>query len=410
MSADSQSLDDTSPSTQAGDVDAKLDAVVKHVNAGLLSTMNAQWEDAHDELDKVKPLLADLPEEGAAFLGKFHQILQDVISGLQMSVEATDEDALKAALKHLTDARQQLRDLGEAYAEYSSTASYQQMRLGLEMHIASVARNLAVRLGDEQQAARLSAQQQKTQDEIFALLPPDDPMRNLIQCLRLWNRATPLLDESSKALAVLDLDGHLRYVQEANDLFQQAHEQLEKVPKDLVLFAVIEKIGRALTQVIAAQKTYAHVLHTAVTGDVVKGDLDRLNEADRQLVEANRVLAEVGGVYGTAVVNQKVFADSIAIQRQRTQNLRYLCERSLSPRVISRGASPRLMVYFVGTFLVLLFALRVSGLISQLDLPAIGLLVLMSFIACLVSVFGFEALRFVPLFETFKGFGAGKGA
>jgi uncharacterized membrane protein len=57
--------------------------------------------------------------------------------------------------------------------------------------------------------------------------------------------------------------------------------------------------------------------------------------------------------------------------------------------------------YFLGTFLILLIALPISGLVTELQSNDMGLLLIVALVVSLIGAFGFEAVRFVPLFKEF---------
>lgn len=65
----------------------------------------------------------------------------------------------------------------------------------------------------------------------------------------------------------------------------------------------------------------------------------------------------------TVIIGDVNRIDVIARQlSQLTHNFRTLCERSLSPKQITRTTAPKVIFYFLGTFLVLLFGYRSAAL------------------------------------------------
>ena len=263
----------------------------------------------------------------------------------------------------------------------------------------------------------------KLVEEAIQISGDDQSLGYSMRGLKIWMQAIPIIQASSQASVRLNLEDQKRYIQDARQLLKQAEEVLDKVQADDVLFDAPRKFARGTALLLAAQEAYASVLYSAITGDVTRQDIELLRAADKQLLDAGQRMIEASPVLGAALLNTGALKASIDVQREITRNLRILCERSLSPKEISRSASPRLAVYFLGTFLVLLFASKVSGLIAQLDAPALGFLILMSFIASLVGTFGFEALRcpyptlhrrvggppgVVPLLDSLKGIFAPK--
>ena len=116
-------------------------------------------------------------------------------------------------------------------------------------------------------------------------------------------------------------------------------------------------------------------------------------------MEITKATSAAPGVFGS--IDMQPYANMLAML---IRNLRALAERSLSPKEISRSASPRALIYFLGAFVVLLLALPMSGLVQKIDFTGVIFLLVISAIISLISAFGFESLRFVPWFDTLARF------
>ena len=391
------STDDQTPSAegppQADPLDAVYDQLTTQFDAGLQNVLNTQWDDAVYHFDKVGGLLPQLPDDQHESFAKLLAVMRKMASGTRQSMEAHDESDLEAALGLLSESRQTLLDLGESQTDFAKSPNYRQTLNGLDMQIVGITLNLATRSGRIDEAATLAAQRDKLVEEAIQISGDDQSLGYSMRGLKIWMQAIPIIQASSQASVRLNLEDQKRYIQDARQLLKQAEEVLDKVQADDVLFDAPRKFARGTALLLAAQEAYASVLYSAITGDVTRQDIELLRAADKQLLDAGQRMIAASPVLGAALLNTGALKASIDVQREITRNLRILCERSLSPKEISRSASPRLAVYFLGTFLVLLFASKVSGLIAQLDAPALGFLILMSFIASLVGTFGFEALR-----------------
>ena len=64
-----------------------------------------------------------------------------------------------------------------------------------------------------------------------------------------------------------------------------------------------------------------------------------------------------------------------------------------------RTAAPMAVIYFIGTFLILYLALPISGLVSDLDMSALGLLLIISLFVSVIGAFGLQVTRLVALFD-----------
>ncbi len=387
------------PSDSAADA-TLADEVAKHLDAAVPNIYNLHWDEAYYHLDKMQTLAAKLGGEAGAFFEKLEGMMRLMAQGLKLGVVAKQQSDFANALVPLHQARDILHEIPDIFPEFTKEDGYAQMRTGLEMQIVSLQLRIASQLGDAQQVQTLSAQRDALMNEMLTALGADDPMRFYLQGVQVWNRALPIISDTTNALVRLDLESAKRSFTDANTLLTEADQLFAKTNPDTVLLQGPKNLLHALALVFGARERHVNTLFTAITGDVTKSDIEQLQQADSQLAEGARLLSQPGALaIGMTPDGLADLLRSFTLQREVTRNLRLLCERSLTPKEISRSASPRILIYFIGTFVVILLALRWTALINALDVPAIGFLVLMSFVSSLVGTFGFEALRFLPLFE-----------
>lgn len=195
---------------------------------------------------------------------------------------------------------------------------------------------------------------------MVASFEPDDPIRHYFAALKHYQEAVLRFSRGMQALLEMNLDLAQQYLEESSQDFAVMRDHLNEAKLDALMFKAMKNAMEGFGLLVGGQDIYVRALRTVIIGDV-----NRIDVIARQL-------------------------------SQLTHNFRTLCERSLSPKQIRRTTAPKVIFYFLGTFLILLFGLPISGLVGELQSKDIGLLLIVS---VLVSVIGAFGLRPSDLFH-----------
>jgi hypothetical protein len=203
-----------------------------------------------------------------------------------------------------------------------------------------------------------------------------------------------------QCLLEMDLDLAQQYLEESSKTVSAMHDHFSKANIAAVLPEAGKRAAEGLGLLISGQEAYVRTLRTAILGDVSRSDVEALKKAGRSFRDGadliSKAVTAAPAVFGGADLRP------VAIQAgQLTRNLRTLCEQSISPKEITVTTAPKVVFYFVGTFVVLLIGLPVSGLVAKLQSSDLGLLLIVSLFVSVIGAFGFEAIRLIPLFEVF---------
>ncbi len=389
-------------SSVAPDSEKTVEGFYDHFSQAFVSAGDFKFEDAQFHLDRMKTLASHLTEPERPLATDFLTLAGEYIMGNQgLSIAKTSEDR-QAALAHLSKAKNTLRNLRASKA-FENNAGFMQMALGLDSQVLGVQTQLAQDRGDFDEVARLKAQIESGLDEMIKSTAPEDPVHSFLRGVKSMQEAMPKFAASIQAAGEMNLDLAQQYMRDASKSFATMKSCFTGGGADAVMAQVSSRFGNGFGSIAEALELYVHALRSAIIGDVSKTDVEALAEAERKALdgamEITKATSAAPGVFGK--VDMQPYAKMLAML---IRNLRALTERSLSPKEISRSASPRALIYFLGAFVVLLLALPMSGLVQKIDFTGVIFLLVISAIISLISAFGFESLRFVPWFDTLARF------
>jgi hypothetical protein len=380
-----------------------LDNFLEHVQDALKSVSTLRWDEVKFHLDSMDASAAAADPSEKPYIEALHEPIRGFALGFQQFTTAKTEADQKKALDYLSGARNALRKVKAEQPKLTDNPGFAQLAFGIEGQILGVQERMARSRGDASEVAILNSQRAQLLRDMIDPLGPDDPLRHFLEASRLLEVALPSFSTGLKYLMEMNLDLAQTYLEESSKSVVEMREHFSKAKGD-DLNAVIFETGRntaeGLGLLVSGQDAYVRVLRAAIIGDVNKGDVEALRTAERAFVDGAALLSKsvlmMPGIFGGVDLGPIVLT-----QAKLTNNLRTLCERSLSPKVITVTTAPKVVFYFVGTFIVLLIGLPTSGLVARLQTSDLGLLLIVSLFVSVIGAFGFEATRLVPLFNVF---------
>jgi hypothetical protein len=371
-----------------------------HINGALQGVTNLKWDDVDYHLAAVRRLLDEADDSDRQLYGAVHEPIRDFALGFRLFSTHTSPDEREQALDHFTKARDALRDLRMNARELAGNPGFTQFALGVETQIVSVQRQIAYDQHDARRTAQLDGQISQLMDEMIDSLAPEDPQRFFMVAIRHYQTALFHFAKGSGALQEMNLDLAQQYLADASAYFGQVQENLSRAELEGALLKATRDVIEGFALLVGGQDVYVRILRAAIIGDVTRSDVLDLEKAERSFLDgADRVArgsAAMPGIFGGMDIRPIASQTSLL-----ARNLRTLCERSLSPKAITLTTAPRVLFYFLGTFIVLLIGLPLSGLIERLEFNNIAFLLGVSLLVSVIAAFGFEAARFIPLFDAF---------
>jgi len=385
-----------------GKTQATLENFFEHVKGVMQSCLNLRWDDVEFHLRSMATIAETAAASEKRYIDALHEPVKEFALGFRQMMTADTLADKEQALAHLTGARNALRKLRTEQRELTENPGFAQFALGIEEQILSVQEQIANIRGDANEVARLKQQQVHLLDEFREMYEPDHPMRHYFEAFKQFSEALPKFIRGMEAFQEMNLDLAQQYLEESSKAFSGMQDHLSKAAAamDELLFKAVKSAAEGLRLLAGAQDIYVRTLRAAIIGDVTRSDVKALEKAERWFLDGvdlfSKGTAAMPGVFGGLDLEPAAQRSS-----QLTRNLRTLCERSLSPKEITLTTAPKVVFYFLGTFLVLLIGLPISGLVAELQSNDIALLLLVSLLVSVIGAFGFEATRFVPLFEVF---------
>ncbi len=119
--------------------------------------------------------------------------------------------------------------------------------------------------------------------------------------------------------------------------------------------------------------------------------------------ELRKFAGGAGGGFDTAGLRE-----SIDQPRETIRTLRHLVAEGLKPKELVTRSSPRFLVYFALTFVIVLFGSRFSGLIPELGGRELLSILLIALVVSATSAFGYHAgYRWLTSLSGALGLGGG---
>jgi hypothetical protein len=311
--------------------------------------------------DKAQELAKRISGKRGVFWSELFEVLRHFAHGYVSFGKGGD---LKAALRQLIEARKLIRTLKENYPEFTDELWFRGFELGIEGLIIDA----QIPGAEGNTREELTARRDHIMKQMADLQGSDDPVYAGLKALQ---EALPLFRESYQALAKLNLDDATHYSNRAKELMFKWQESFS-YPNESLPFILHGGVYlfQGFGEMVAAQASYVRTLHDAIVGEVRDSHLVGLEEADRQLRHGKALIEKAMPIL-MAQVGEKISSEfslepmkeAVEVQREIIRNLRSLIKESLKPEEIARRSSPRFLVYFALTFVVVLFSSRWSGLV-----------------------------------------------
>lgn len=383
----------------ARETKATLDNILEHVKGTMQGAVNLKWEEVEFHLDSMETIAQTAPALVKQYIDALNEPTRRFVLGFRQLLRAEAPEDKEKALDHLTGARNALRKL-MTEQELTNNLSFVQFALGIEAQILSVQEQMARDRGEANVVARLVQQREHLLDDMIAMYEPDQPIRHYFEAVKQFQEALPKFKKGMQALREMNLDLAQEYLEESSKAFSGMQDHFSKAEVDALILKVGKSVSEGYGLLANGQDIYVRTLRAAIIGDVNRSDVIALEKAERRFLDGADLISKateaMPGLFGKW--DPKPAARHAS---QLTHNLRTLCERSLSPKEITLATAPKVVFYFLGTFLVLLIGLPISGLVEELRSNDIGLLLIVSLLVSVIGAFGFEATRFIPLFEVF---------
>jgi hypothetical protein len=332
------------------------------------------------------------------YIDLLHEPTRGVALGFRQWTTAETLADKEKALDYLTGARNALRKLRTEQRELANDPSFVQFALGIEGQIISLQEQIARDRGDPSGAALLAQQSAHLLDDMLATLGPDEPMRHYFEAMKLFQEALPKFSMGMQSLLEMNLDLAQQYLEESSKSFSPMQDHLSKAKVDALVIEGGKYAAEGFRLFASGQDTYVRTLRAAIIGEVNRTDVEALAKAEKAIRDGGELISKAAGMM-PGLFGAVDFKPAARQSSQLTHNLHTLCERSLSPKEITRTTAPKAVFYFVGTFIVLLIGLPISGLVKELQSSDLGLLLIVSLFVSVIGAFGLQAIRLVPLFE-----------
>jgi hypothetical protein len=299
-------------------------------------------------------------------------------------------------LAEYLEAQHLMRIFAEENPERAKTTDVMTLALAIDLHIIKVKQ--VNTQGDEKEAL-VAAEAELTRR--YAAMQPESS-RVLFEGLEIFKKALPNLIESGRALARMNIDDAARYVEESHACINQAQALLDKAKDIPYALQRMTELIRGLGALTRGQQLYVNTLRDALLGQVSDRHRKYLVAADNALREGISAIDAALPVmrrFGFAFVSERWVPDlkaAIDFQRDVIRNLGHVVERAMKPAEVMKRSSPRFFGYFACTFIVVLFALKTSGLAPVVAAKELVALLVLSFIVSATCTFGYEiGLKFV---------------
>jgi hypothetical protein len=367
---------------------------------GLLQSIsNLRWDEVNFYLGNMNKHLKSVATDSPDILS-FHEIITGYALGFQQLAQSKTIEDKEKALILLDKARKDLIKLRIESSQFSEDPGAMEMTFGIEQQILAEQIRIAEYRGDENEASRLKQQLLQVQKNAFSLLEPDNPYRQILQVSIILEEILPDFLKGTQALRKMNLDLAQQYLAESNRLAKRTLGCLNSADaKDLILKSV-EDLVLGLALCINGYFVYIRILRSAIIGGVSKKDTRDLEKIERDFIDAEEMIKNATSLVPD-LYRGKIDLSELEKQSEISKNFRSLCERNLSPKKIAQSAAPKVVFFFLGTFLVLMFGLPMSGLVAELESRDLGFILIVSLFVSVIGTFGFEANRLVPLFDVF---------
>lgn len=390
------------PSGPVTAFDKAAEKFLQHIKAAIDNATNFKFDDAQFDLDQMQSLIGQIPEAERSLGNDFLAYVTAFVMGNRRLHLAESVEDRQAALEHLSTAKSALRRLRSNEA-MANSADLVLAALGIEGQILSVQLTLARDRKDTKEVERLSAQSESGLGDMIRSTSPENPVYWFLSGCKSMQEAMPKFAASIGAAGEMNLDLAQQYMRDASASFEIMKSHFSKAGTDVAMAQAATRIGNGFGLIAHSLNSYINVLRAAIIGDVAKTDVEALAAAERNALDGATEIAKATGAapgfFGG--LDMQPYANQLA---KLVRNLRALGERSLSPKEISRSASPRAVIYFLVVFVVLLLALPISGLVQKMNFMEVVFLLVISAIISLISAFGFESIRLMPWFDMLARF------
>lgn len=346
------------------------------------------------EVDAASKLAVKL--EGTQ--GRYLRTLIGASRGNVLANMAHTEGELEAARDQLRGALDDLRALrAEDHPKLKDenvVSSLRQTEGGIRLNLSMIEDKMAVQAGESPEAARI--RRRGFLKTALSAVDADNPYHALLTGLITFDEAFGLFRETARAMSRMNLSDATRFIEQASRQAVEAEAEFRKA-KDLPqVFAAFEPMFGGFRQLIDAQRSYVKTLRDAVLGDVTAQHANDLTEADELLRTGIDKIEAAAPTFRTfpgsaGGIDTAGMRDSIEQQRETIRNLRHLVAEGLKPKELVTRSSPRFLVYFAVTFVIVLFGSRFSGLIPELGGRELLSILLIALVVSATSAFGYHA-------------------
>lgn len=383
---------------RTNDAEQVVDDFLEHLEGVMTSVINLKWDDVNFHLESIDAIAETAPAEAKEVIDAFREPVRGFALGFQELVTGKTADGREKALAYLSSAKNALRKLLTERKEIADNPGFVQFAHSIETQILGVQEKIAREQGDFDRAELLSQQGAQLMAKMKDSLDPNDPMRKYLEAVNLYWSLLPNFSKGMQCLQEMNLDLAQDYLEQSTHGFIQVHDLLTSVQEDALILDAGRNAAEGFGLLVRAQDAYVRTLRTAIIGDVNKSDVDALKQAERNFLDgAERMWKGLSAMPG--IGSDFDIRPAAAVLAKMTQNLRTLCERSLSPKQITVTAAPKVVFYFIGTFIVLLIGLPTSGLVAHLGSTTLIFVLIVSLLVSIIGALGFEAIRLVPLLD-----------
>jgi hypothetical protein len=339
------------------------------------------------------------PEE-AAGLRLFLTVYRHLVSGMSLSRRPEDFDS---ASREVLRARELFAEFKARYPGRTDDPGVRTIGITIEINLLQLKQ---VNASDEERK-NLKATIAQLLNEMVGL-NPNPAMRDYFEGLEIFKKVWPIFVEAGHALGRMNLEDAARFVDEATELIGHAEASFAKAGKVPFVMEQPLKLIKGFSSMVKAQSLHIRAFRDAVLGQAHDGHKAELLKADGLLREGASEIEQAMPGYrrfagpSAAAFPLEQIKSSIADQREVIRNLARLVERAVKPRELVRRSYPKFFVYFLATFVLLLVAVKSSGLRTDIGKEEILGLALLSFLVSATTSFGYEiGLKFLIAAKNF---------
>ncbi|MGE3107115.1 MAG: hypothetical protein AB7G11_05155 [Phycisphaerales bacterium] len=366
-----------------------IESAMSSLSAGLAGS----WNEAERLQVRSQTRFEELDEHDRAQLESVFEWLMCNLRVMR-GVHATSEVELKEIIGYL-DRNDALTDLirrGQPEIGASLPAEYD---LAMQLQRLGAMARLADLQGDSARAAALRQEQTATQARLISALPEDNPWRLFMKSNEVFARAVQSFGLANAAAGELDLAAANRFLEQTAAGIAETESLLSRAGEMPGFIRSVFEAMSGMRQSMLAVQRYTIVFEQIVTGQSMPEHARELDAASQQARLGMQQIRESKfnpqGLAG--------FEGFTGVFVARCANLKTIIERSGGASTRHVKLAPRVVLFFLLTFVLTMATFRLTGLVKEISLPMLVACAVIALVVSVIGAFAMDANRLIPLFK-----------